>query len=201
MYVWKLIQLYVFLMTHNSSLLSQYRVLQGGENVCVGGALWRDKFMNNIAERHCGHIKAVRLQCQRWCHQKAVSRGGLGTLWIMCPRIRFALQRILHNSSFSLCCGPPRLDMIPGQTSFSPSVGLVQFNCVRPSKTTHSGQNGWDLIILWEVTDKSSTMAAACGPARTRHSLSVKEPVSSLPQIYGDASEKLSHMVSKLLGG
>lgn len=56
--------------------------------MCVGGgggggeALWRDKFMNNIAERHCGHIKAVRLQCQRWCHQKAVSRGGLGTLCV-----------------------------------------------------------------------------------------------------------------------
>lgn len=43
-------------------------------------------------------------------------------------------------------------------------------------------------------------MAAACGPARTRHSLSVKEPVSSLPQIYWDASEKLSHMVSNLVG-
>lgn len=28
-------------------------------------------------------------------------------------------------------------------------------------------------------------------------SLSVKEPVSSLPQIYGDASAKLSHMAFK----
>lgn len=29
-------------------------------------------------------------------------------------------------------------------------------------------------------------------------SLSVKEPVSSLPQIYGDASAKLSHMAFQL---
>lgn len=48
------------------------------------------------------------------------------------------------------------------------------------------------------MTDRGLSVAAACGPTRTRHSLSVKEPVSSLPQIYGDASEKLSHMVSNL---
>lgn len=42
-------------------------------------------------------------------------------------------------------------------------------------------------------------MAAACGPTRTRHLLSVKEPIFSLPQIYEDASEKLSHMVSSLV--
>lgn len=57
-----------------------------------------------------------------------------------------------------------------------------------------------NLDFLWVVTDRGLSMAAACGPARTRHSLSVKEPVSSLPQIYGDASEKLSHMVSNLVG-
>lgn len=39
-------------------------------------------------------------------------------------------------------------------------------------------------------------LVAACGPVKTRHSLSVTEPVSRLPQIYGDASAKLSHMVS-----
>lgn len=38
----------------------------------------------------------------------------------------------------------------------------------------------------------------ASGPARTRHSLSVKEPVSRLPLIYGDANAKLSHMALQL---
>lgn len=94
--------------------------------------------MNNMAERHCGHIKALSLQCQRWCHQKAESPGGLGTLRVdYVPLYQVRVAKDTTQQQFQ-SVAPPRLDMIPGQTSFFPIGGLVHLT----SNTLHSYHDG-----------------------------------------------------------
>lgn len=65
--------------------------------------------MNNMAERHCGHIKALSLQCQRWCHQKAESPGGLGTLRVdYVPLYQVRVAKDTTQQQFQSLLWPPR---------------------------------------------------------------------------------------------
>lgn len=134
----------LFLLTHNSSLLeasclffrSQFELMQivhwGGRWKGARGTLWRCKFMNDMAEHHCGHIKAVRLQYQWWCHQKAVSWGGLGTLCVdYVPSYQVLTVKDTTQQQLQSLLWPLGLDMIPGLTSFVDFDGPLKWQNIR----------------------------------------------------------------------
>lgn len=158
---------------------------------------------------HCGHIKAARLQYQWWCHQKAVSWGGLRTLCVdyvlsyQVLTVKDTTQQQLQSLLW-----PLGLDMIPGLTSFVDFDGPLKWQNIKffcnewkiacPFLSQRLSFMMDELIYLSYFSQRcigcGGWWFGACGPARTRHSLSVKEPVSRLPLIYRDASAKLSHM-------
>lgn len=118
-----------------------------------------------MAEHHCGHIKAVRLQYQWWCHQKAVSWGGLGTLCVdYVPSYQVLTVKDTIQQQPQSLLWPLGLDMIPGLTSFvdprwslevtkyqvffALSGGQLGFSWTRSSKAkTHR-------ILIFFTTDK-----------------------------------------------
>lgn len=74
--------------------------------------------MNDMAEHHCGHIKAVRLQYQWWCHQKAVLRGSGDTVCGLCALISGSHGKGYYTTAasvFALAPGArhdPRADVL-----------------------------------------------------------------------------------------
>ena len=94
------------------------------------------RFMNDMAERHCGHIKVVHLRYQWWCHQKASSRGATGTLCMdyvaryQVHTVRDTTQEQPHSP-----LEPLGLDMIPGLESFVDhrwSLEVTKYQVIRP---------------------------------------------------------------------
>jgi hypothetical protein len=92
--------------------------------------------MNDMAERHCGHIKAVHLRYQWWCHQKALSRGATVTLRMdyvaryQVHTVRDTTQEQPHSALESL-----GLDMILELESFVDhrwSLEVTKYQVIRP---------------------------------------------------------------------
>lgn len=175
--------------------------------------------MNDMAEHHCGHIKAVQLQHEWWCHQKSdVLRGSGDTVCGLCALISgsqgkgyyttaapvFArAPEARHDPRTDVLCRPLDDPLKRQNIKFFSTGGRTAVSELEVA--LHYLNN--DTLICTFITLRPIAVCGCAGfgfgcclwpckdPAHC-----VKEPVSNLPQIYGDASAKLSHMAFQPAG-